>query len=96
MSDLIKILAETQKEMLKLKAPVVKKPTIHQNLEDSDSETENKHPASTLTPIKSKATTFKITPISSRNKMNQNFLFVEFLCIFSVHWLFLSLEFMSL
>ena len=67
LSDLTKILAENQKEMLKLTAPTVKKSTIPQNLEDSDSETENTHPASTSTPINSKATTSKNTPISSRN-----------------------------
>ena len=67
LSDLTKILAENQKEMLKLTAPTVKKSTITQNLEDSDSETENTHPALASTPIKSKATTSKNTPISSRN-----------------------------
>ena len=38
MSDLTEILAENQKEMLKLIAPVVKKPATVQNLENSDSE----------------------------------------------------------
>ena len=57
MSDLTKIFAENQKEKVKLIAPVVRKATIHQNIEDSDSETENNHPASTSTPIKSKTTT---------------------------------------
>ena len=67
MSDLTKILAENQKECLRLIALTVKKSTNPQNLEDSDSEKENTHPASTSTPIKSKATTSKSTPISSRN-----------------------------
>ena len=56
---LTKILAENQKEMLKLIAPTVEKSTIHQNVEGSDPESENAHPASTSTPIKSKATTSK-------------------------------------
>ena len=51
--------------MLKPIAPAVEKPTIHQNVEDADSETENNYPASTSTPMKSKATTPKITLISS-------------------------------
>ena len=62
MSDLTKNLAENQNEMLKLVAPAVKKPRIHQNGEDSDLETEINHPESTSTPIKSKATSSKITP----------------------------------
>ena len=43
MSDLTKILAENQKETLKLIAPTVKKSTFTQNLEDPDSETEKTH-----------------------------------------------------
>ena len=62
MSDLTNILAENQREMLKLIAPTVTKSTIPQNLEDSDSETLNTNPASTSTPIKSKATS-KNTPL---------------------------------
>ena len=50
--------------MLKPIAPAVEKPTIHQNVEDSDSELENNHPASTSTPMKSKATTPKIILIN--------------------------------
>ena len=59
MSGVTKIYAENQKELLKLIAPTVKELTIHQNMEASDSETENTHPASTSTPKKSKATTSK-------------------------------------
>ena len=44
MSDFTKILAENQKEMLKLIAPVVKKPVTLQNLENSDSEPETFFP----------------------------------------------------
>ena len=51
LSDMTKTLAESQNEMLKLMAPAVKKSTIHRNAEDSDSETENTHPASTSTHI---------------------------------------------
>ena len=71
MSDLTRILAENQKEILKLISPTVKKSTIPQNLGDTESETENTHPVSTSTPIKSKATTFKTTPIKNRNNAVQ-------------------------
>ena len=40
MSDLAKSLAENQKEMMKLVAPITKKPSAHQNVQDSGSETE--------------------------------------------------------
>ena len=56
MNDLSKILAENQREMRRRIAPSIKKPTILQNVEESDFETENNHPASTSTPIKSKPT----------------------------------------
>ena len=69
MSDLTKILAENQKEMLKLIAPSNKKQTIHMNAQDSDSEPENVSVARTSTPIKiHTATNSKTTPVNSRNK----------------------------
>ena len=70
MSDLTKILAENQKEMLKLIAPTVKKQTIITAAEETDSESENIPENTTSTPIKNKttATTRKITPVNSRNK----------------------------
>ena len=68
MSDLTKILAENQKEMLKLIAPSNKKQTIHMNAQDSDSEPENVSVARTSTPIKiHTATNCKSTPVNSRN-----------------------------
>ena len=69
-SDLTKILAENQKEMLKLIAPVVKNPTSVLNLENSDSEPENVLPNTTSTPIKTKVNTSKTTPVCGRNKDN--------------------------
>ena len=69
MSDLTKILAENQKEMLKLIAPAVKKPATVQNLKNSDSEPENLFPNTTSTPIKPKATTSKTTSVNSRNTL---------------------------
>ena len=72
MSDLTKILAENQKEMLKLIAPVVKTPAT-QNLENSDSEPKNVLPNTTSTSIKTKATTSKITAVNSRNKNQLTF-----------------------
>ena len=69
MSDLTKILAENQKEMLKLIAPTVKKQTIITATEETDSESKNIPENATSTPIKNKttATTRKITPVNSRN-----------------------------
>ena len=52
MSDLFIILAENQREMLKLIAPSFKKSSYLQNLGDSDSETDNISAAPTSTPIK--------------------------------------------
>ena len=70
MSDPTKILAENQKEMLKLIAPPVKKQTIITATEETDSESENIPENATSTPIKNKttATTRKITPVNSRNR----------------------------
>ena len=70
MSDLSKILAENQKEMLKLIAAPVKKQTVIATTEETDSESENIPENVTSTPIKNKttATNRKITPINSRNK----------------------------
>ena len=70
MSDLTKILAENQKEMLKLIAPTFKKPTIITATQETGSESENVPENATSTPIRTKttATTRKITPVNSRNK----------------------------
>ena len=68
MSDLTKILAENQKEMLKLIAPLNKKQTVYMNAQDSDSEPENVSVARTSTPVKiHTATNSKTTPVISRN-----------------------------
>ena len=69
MSDLTKILAENQKEMLKLIVAPVKKQTVIATTEETDSESENIPENATSTPIKNKttATNRKITPINSRN-----------------------------
>ena len=69
MSDLTKILAENQKEMLKLIAPPVKKQTVIAATEETDSESENIPENATSTPIKNKTTAAnrKITPVNSRN-----------------------------
>ena len=71
MSDLTKILAENQKEMLKLIAPTTKKQAIVAVTEETDSESENVPENATSTPIKTKitATTHRITPVNSRNTM---------------------------
>ena len=69
MSELTKILAENQKEMLKLIAPPIKKQTFITAVGETDSEPENIPENATSTPIKNKttATTRKITPVNSRN-----------------------------
>ena len=69
MSDLTKILAQNQKEMLKLIAPLNKKQTVRTNVQDSDSEPENVSATRTSTPAKAHtATSSKTTPVNSRNK----------------------------
>ena len=74
MSDLTKILAENQKEMLKLIAPLNKKQTVHMNVQDSDSEPENVSVTRTSTPVKiHTATNPKTTPINSRNRRSSVF-----------------------
>ena len=68
MTDLTKILAENQKEMLKLIAPASKKRSVNLNLQDSDSDQENISVARTSTPVKTQtATSSKTTPNNSRN-----------------------------
>ena len=74
MSDLTKILAENQKEMLKLIAPLNKKQTVHMNAQDSDSEPENVSVARTSAPVKTHtATNSKTTPVNSRNSSETQF-----------------------
>ena len=73
MSDLTKILAENQKEMMKLVAPITKKSSAHQNAQDSDSETENISVARTSIPVKTNTTAPKNTPKNSRNNIGENF-----------------------
>ena len=65
MSDLAKILAENQKEMLKLLAPSVKNTSEPQVLENCDSEEENAFDAPTSTPIRSKTIAQNNTPLVS-------------------------------
>ena len=68
LTDPTKILAENQKEMLKLIAPLSKKRPISTNVQDSDSEPEDVSVARTSTPVKTiTATSSKTTPINSRN-----------------------------
>ena len=68
MSDLTKLLAENQKELLKLIAPVSKKRPISSNAQDSDSDQESISVARTSTPVKTQtATSSKTTPVNSRN-----------------------------
>ena len=69
MSDLAKMFAENQKEMMKLIVPT------HQNVQDSDSKTENISVARTSTPLKTNTATSKTTPINSRNRCNMRFVF---------------------
>ena len=67
-SDMSKILAENQKEMLKLIAPLSRKRPTCVNDQDSDSEPENISVARTSIPLKTTiATSSKTTPVKSRN-----------------------------
>ena len=69
MSDLTRILAENQKEMLKLIAPTTKKQHAIRSAEESDSDPDDIPENATSTPIRNKttATASKTTPINSRN-----------------------------
>ena len=60
MSVLTKYLAENQKEMLKLIAPLYKKLPVYPNEQDSDSESENISVARTSTPVKSNTAASKL------------------------------------
>ena len=73
MSDLTRILAENQRELLKLIALTSKRQTAGTASEEIDSESENVPENATSTPIKTKttATTRKITPENSRNNTFQ-------------------------
>ena len=72
MSDLTKILAENQEEMLKLIAPWSKKQPVRMNNQDPDSEPENISVARTSTPVKkTNATNSKTSPTNSRNTFQQ-------------------------
>ena len=55
--------------MLKLIAPANKKPATFQNLENSNSDSENVFPNTTSTPRKTKETTSKTTPVKCSNKI---------------------------
>ena len=63
MSDLTKILAENQKEVLKLIALSNKKLPVHVNERDSDSEPENISVARTSTPVKTNSAVSNFTPV---------------------------------
>ena len=67
MSDITKILAEDQREMEKLIAPTSRAQNIPQNIESNDSETEIVLSKITSTTIKTKTSSRKGTPITSRN-----------------------------
>ena len=71
MSDLAKLLAENRKETQKLITTVVRNPISSQNPENTGSEPENVFPTNTSTPIASKTSTQKTTPVNSRNKLNR-------------------------
>ena len=70
MSDLAILLAENQKEIMKLVAPSAKKSSAYLNAQDSDSETENISVARTSTPVKTNTAATRTTPINSRTKKN--------------------------
>ena len=68
LADLTKILAENQKEMLQLLAPVSRKRLISANVHEFYSEPEDVSVARTSTPVKTiTATSSRTTPGNSRN-----------------------------
>ena len=70
LSDLSKILAENQREMFKLIAPLSKKRAVSSENQDSDSEVENISVARMSTPVKTvTATNTKTTPVNSPNNI---------------------------
>ena len=74
MSDLTKILAENQMEMLKLMAPLNKKQPVCSNIQDFDSEPENISVARTSTPVKAyTATSSKTTPNKKTVPLHEKF-----------------------
>ena len=78
LSDLSKILAENQTEMLKLIAPLCRKRSVCTNDQDTDSESENISVARTSTPVKTiTATNPKTTPVNSRNSYFKSLLFIR-------------------
>ena len=82
LSDLSKILAENQKEMLKLIAPLSKKRPTCVNDQDSDSEPENTSVARTSTPVKTTiATSFRTTPVNCRNNKHYHYRIKTTTCI---------------
>ena len=75
MSHLTETLAENQKEIFKLIAPLSKKRSTTVNIQDSDSEPENVV-ARTSTPVKTNtATGSKTTPINSRTTSIEEFIY---------------------
>ena len=82
MSDLTKILAENQKEMLKLIAPSNRKQSVRTDVQDFDSEPENASVTRTSTPVVKvhTATSSKTTPVNSRN--NDNRMADKEMCVF--------------
>ena len=72
MSDLTEILAENQKEMLELIAPLDKKQPVCLNVQDSESDPENITVARTSTLLKTyTAISSKTTPSNSRNMVTE-------------------------
>ena len=69
MSDLTKILAENQREMLNFISPLNRKLPFHPSGQDSDSEPENIFVARTSTTVKKNTAVSKTTPINSRNNI---------------------------
>ena len=67
MSDLAKMFAENEKEMMKLVAPIAKQSSAHQNAQGFDSETENISVARTFTPVQTNTAISTTTPVNSRN-----------------------------
>ena len=74
MSDLVEMLAENQKEMVKLTELLSKKQPVHPNNQDSDSESENISVARTSAPVKTNTAAPETIPINNCNTCFKNLL----------------------
>ena len=81
---------KNQKEMIKLVALIAKNSSVHENAQDSHSETENISVPRTSTSVKTNTTTSITAPMNSRNIMLARNRFQTKNCLFDGTLLFQS------